>query len=271
MEKIDLAQVDQLKQIGEYLAQEREKAGMPLQEIALKTYIPLRLLEALESGQVERLPEPVFVQGFIRRYAEMLGLDGNKIAEKFNYQPSAITNPILAPVSESESDGIIKKKVIEQDPITHVSRGWSWPQWPYKKLLLLGSAVVAVFAGVSVVGSMLNSRPNTPEQDAIAPETSSPMASAAPSPAASPLAAPHEVTVTLKETAWLKVVADGKSEFEGILEPGEKRTWTAEKTLEITSGNAGGVILSYNQGTAKPMGELGIPESMTFPQAAADE
>jgi len=80
---LNTVQQEQLRAIGTYLNQVRQEQALSLEEISAKTYIPLRLLKAIETGQEQPLPEPVFVQGFIRRYADLLGLDGMELAQKF--------------------------------------------------------------------------------------------------------------------------------------------------------------------------------------------
>jgi hypothetical protein len=60
------------------------------------------------------------------------------------------------------------------------------------------------------------------------------------------------------------VVADGKTVFVGTLPKGEQQAWTAQKTLVVTSGNAGAVQLSHNNGPAKPMGKLGQVQEARF-------
>ena len=71
-----------------------------------------------------------------------------------------------------------------------------------------------------------------------------------------------QVGVTLKETSWIQVIADGKTTFEGTLEQGSKRTWKAQKELTVKAGNAGGVLVSVNQEQAKKMGKLGQVEQL---------
>jgi cytoskeletal protein RodZ len=77
------AQTEQLKEIGAYLRQLRQEQSISTEEVAAKTFIPLRILKALEEGQPEHLPEAVFIQGFIRRYADVLDLDGAALAKTF--------------------------------------------------------------------------------------------------------------------------------------------------------------------------------------------
>ena len=83
MNHLNPAQVEQLKEIGAYLRQIRQEVSIPIEEISAKTLIRLGMLKAIEEGQPDQLPEPVFVQGFIRRYADALGLDGVALAKTF--------------------------------------------------------------------------------------------------------------------------------------------------------------------------------------------
>lgn len=88
-------QVEQLKDIGAYLRQFREEKSISTEAVAAKTFIPLRLLKALEEGQLDQLPEPIFVQGFIRRYADAIDLDGEALAKTFsiNLLPAKADTP----------------------------------------------------------------------------------------------------------------------------------------------------------------------------------
>ncbi len=70
------SQLEKLQSIVAVLRQRRQEKSLSLEEIAAKTYIQLRLLRALEENQVEKLPEPVFVLGFIRKYAKLVDMDG---------------------------------------------------------------------------------------------------------------------------------------------------------------------------------------------------
>lgn len=66
------------------------------------------------------------------------------------------------------------------------------------------------------------------------------------------------VHTTLRATApcWVRIVADGKPVFEGTLQPGTERTWSAGKVIEMTMGNAGGVRLVVD---GKELGAAGRP------------
>ncbi|MBD2679121.1 MULTISPECIES: helix-turn-helix transcriptional regulator [Nostoc] len=80
MTPLNEAQLEQLKEISTHLRQVRQQKSIRIEEISEKTMIRLGVLEALEHERFEELPEPIFLQGFIRRYGDALGLDGNTLS-----------------------------------------------------------------------------------------------------------------------------------------------------------------------------------------------
>jgi cytoskeleton protein RodZ len=60
--------------LGEYLKRERELRQISLEEVAEGTKIAIYRLRAMEAGRWEELPAEVFVKGFIKSYAEFIGL-----------------------------------------------------------------------------------------------------------------------------------------------------------------------------------------------------
>ena len=71
------------------------------------------------------------------------------------------------------------------------------------------------------------------------------------------------VDIDLKERCWLKVVVDGKVEFEGTLAKGSKRSWQGKEQINIIAGNAGGVVVTYNHGKEKILGKPGQVQEVT--------
>ena len=59
--------------VGTFLRELRTRRGVSLEEIARKTRVAPRYLEALEADAYDQLPAPVFVRGFIRAYCQALG------------------------------------------------------------------------------------------------------------------------------------------------------------------------------------------------------
>lgn len=59
---------------GRILAAAREAQGLTVAQVADKLKLTSRQIEAIEAEDAARLPEPVFVRGFVRNYARMLGV-----------------------------------------------------------------------------------------------------------------------------------------------------------------------------------------------------
>jgi cytoskeletal protein RodZ len=72
--------------IGSLLHEGRQRTGLSLKEIAERTCIRRAYLEALETDRFELLPGEVYVQGFMRLYAEAIGLDAAPLLEQLRQQ-----------------------------------------------------------------------------------------------------------------------------------------------------------------------------------------
>ena len=87
-EKIDVdfekQRQEKLTEIGLSLQEIREHRQLSVDVISNKTYIPMRLLKAIEEAKIEALPEPVYTRELLRKYANYLGLNGDDFAKHFN-------------------------------------------------------------------------------------------------------------------------------------------------------------------------------------------
>ncbi|MDR3641389.1 MAG: DUF4115 domain-containing protein [Humidesulfovibrio sp.] len=65
-----------LLELGDLLKREREKRGLSVRDVMESTKISRRNLNALEGGEVKLLPHPVYLKGYVRNYARLVGLVG---------------------------------------------------------------------------------------------------------------------------------------------------------------------------------------------------
>ncbi len=65
--------------VGEVLRQTRSRRGLSLEEVEQAIRIPRKYLLALEEGDMSRLPSPAYARGFLRTYANYLGLDEREV------------------------------------------------------------------------------------------------------------------------------------------------------------------------------------------------
>jgi DnaJ-class molecular chaperone len=68
---------------GKTLKQIRERIGIELQMISKETKISLKVLECIEEEAFENLPPLVYLKGFLKGYAQSLGLDPSKVVEEY--------------------------------------------------------------------------------------------------------------------------------------------------------------------------------------------
>ena len=73
-----------IENFGSYLKHERELRGFSLEEIATRTKISIHFLQALENNQFDDLPEKVFIKGYIRSFARIIGSDEHEMLNAFD-------------------------------------------------------------------------------------------------------------------------------------------------------------------------------------------
>jgi cytoskeleton protein RodZ len=71
-------------EIGSSLRTAREHRQLDLPEVERATRIRTRYLAALEDERFDVLPAPAYAKGFLRTYADFLGLDGQRFVDEFN-------------------------------------------------------------------------------------------------------------------------------------------------------------------------------------------
>jgi cytoskeletal protein RodZ len=230
---------ESLALLGAQLRQAREQHGLTLEEVAAETLIQPRMLQAIETGNLQALPEPVYIQGMIRRIADTLGLNGTEFAKSF---PVATHTPTM----------VEPFKMADPVSLRPIHLYWVY----------LG-VIIAAVGGLSFLmnrgGTNSGVATNTPRPNAaVSP------ANPRPTPVATPIPTQVQAAVTAQQEAWLEVRADGKVIYEGTMTPGAKQTWTAKKELNLYSGNAGGVMVSLNGAPAKPLGKPGQRGEATY-------
>ena len=72
-----------MKELGEWLKKTREEQNIKLSDIEQETKIRMRYLEAIEAGDMDILPEPVYTMGFLRSYAHAIGVDEEQVAQYY--------------------------------------------------------------------------------------------------------------------------------------------------------------------------------------------
>ncbi|MEE3092539.1 MAG: helix-turn-helix domain-containing protein, partial [Pseudomonadota bacterium] len=85
--------------VGRYLKSQREQRGEDAAQVADMLRIHRSYLQAIEESDIEKLPGPTYAVGFVRAYAEYLGLDGAQVADRFKEEGKvkASRTPLVLP------------------------------------------------------------------------------------------------------------------------------------------------------------------------------
>jgi cytoskeleton protein RodZ len=264
-----------MKELGQKLRDTRERLGITLEEVENATRIRTYHLAALERGDIDSLPSPVQVRGFLGNYADYLGLDSDEIlleyAEKLqSRRPKARTPAALQEPRNGPSVQIHSRR----------------PRWLSFDLAITATIILAVFAiliwGSSrlmqsirqggqatddemafLIPSETPTMTNTPLGEST-PVPSDPTGETAEEETEIPtqplvLGLNSEVNLRLvaRQRAWVRVLVDDEEVFAGRMLPGEEQTFTGQQSVVVSTGNGAGVRVYYNGQDQGTMGDVG--------------
>jgi len=251
--------------IGERLRRQRLQNKISLETVSLETKIGVRLLEAIEAGQFEKLPGGVFRRSFVLQYARALELDPEEIASELNQlnqfdEIPALPNSETVMAREPRSDSgfgfrgdisglsgsTLGSLITAVGVIMACALVYSWWQAPRTAKVEMAS-VQPTARIVEAAPATVAEAPTPPPQ--AAPTVPTPEAGLGP-------ADPAHVRVGLSadETTWISISSDGKNVFAQSLEAHQTKIVEASSKVRLLVGNAGGLEISLN---GKPIGPIG--------------
>lgn len=122
--------------IGADLRAARVRHGYSLQEVSSRLRIQLDYLEAIEAGQFEALPGPAYAIGFLRSYANALGVDGEDVVLRFKSEsavdPGQTKLVFPTPVQEARRPGAA---VVAASLAVAVAGYVGWAYWQQESRL----------------------------------------------------------------------------------------------------------------------------------------
>ncbi len=236
---------------GEVLAAARTAKGIELVDIAKETRVPLRHLKALEADDHELLPALPYAIGFVKNFAQYVGLDPETIAAQFRAETSKLAH-VPSPLSMEPLD---ERRL------------------PSRSLVMASIAIIVlVIAGLSAWGAgVFDSAPVVNTKEIAVAEPSPPMSAnpdvtpdqgIAAAPLAASAAAPVAagiVVLTATEDVWVKIYdrATRANAKIGILKSGESYAVPADRPgLLLWTGKAGALAITVG---GRPVAPLGGP------------
>jgi cytoskeleton protein RodZ len=116
-------------EVGDLLRASRLRHGQELADVARALRIRIVYLQAIEDARYEDLPGTVYAIGFIRSYAEHLGLDGEHLVERFKADASgqrATRKPLMTFPAMVPENGIPRGAVITMGALILIGAYGAW-------------------------------------------------------------------------------------------------------------------------------------------------
>jgi len=275
-----------LERLGDLLRRVREERGDDIQQIADYLCIRRGFLVALENNRYDEFPADAYVIGFLRSYANYLGVDSKDAIDRYRNEMAGRrkrpTLQIPTPITEGRTPSTLLMvgaaiaafliyalwyAISSSDRATVTTP----PALPSASApaseAAINEAATNPIPVASVVmpppadttttspGITLSSPAPAPTNAASPPTTTTPP-SAPPAEAVSPAnptsanaAAPKDslLTIRAEQSAWVMVSdRSGHALFDHVMKPGE--TYSVPKTpgLSLTTGNGSGIVLTMD-------------------------
>ena len=255
--------------IGRVLERARKDRGLTLEEAEKATKIRRRYLEGLEQDDYTVLPDAVYARGFLKTYANFLGLDGDELSKELRTRKkprrerrlsyaapgsSEFDRPIISPGGVPGSE---KRKISGSTLVT----------------VAIAALVIAALVGaLYFVGLGVRSSDAGEAERISAPVEPRPKGQG--TKEEEPAAAPSgRLTVGVEvegAPAWIRVSSDSETVFEEVVRPGFSRTFEASRAVGIRAGDAGAVSVEVNGQDVGPLGDPGqvLEKSYTLKSAS---
>jgi len=275
-----MSQAAVASRVGTDLSAARERLGWDLKDIAAHLRIRLPYLEAIEQGRVKDLPGNAYAVGFVRTYAQALGLDPDEVGRRFRAEVADLNRKteldFPAPVPER---GVPAGAVVLLGVVLAVGAYAGW----YKLSGNRGPSVERVEAVPERLAKLADpDAPAAPSQTAqsLAPQAVatatpadepapySPTSAAAASipmhvpspPVAAPPPLPDGARILLRARAdsWVQVRDHaGAIVLNRVMRKDESWVVPAKGDYALTTGNAGGTDLVVDGVSAPSLGADG--------------
>jgi hypothetical protein len=232
----------------------RESAGLTLEDISAETKVSRRILQALENGQFQYLPEKVFSRSFVAQCARTIGIDEGPLVESFDrawesYTLASGTHPNLFAVTNGVRPTI------------------RWRFWIPIAIggLILVVAAAAILRGTNSVADGLQPDPRrsgASQMAAVQPtgltEPPTPLAEVqSPTPEIADGSMVNVIVeVEAGEECWIHYRDRDGMTGQQLLSDGRRLVLDLAGPVKLTVGNAGAVSLTVDGITYR---DLGLP------------
>jgi cytoskeletal protein RodZ len=240
------------------LRNERESRNITLAEIARKTRINVKYLEALEQGSFDVLPQ-TYIRAFVKSYAEAVGVSAEQllhrydviVSQKYSGQQPDRTESLPSPLTPTKE----KDSVIEKEKKTRLV------------FVVVVGFIVTIVIGFYLFDSFSStfaphSVPETSFQEVLKEQEKQPVALTIDSVDTTKVFVQKEPdSLVLRaislDSVWITITRDSLPPRSGYMLKGRYRTYFAKREFLISLSDAGAIKLLLNGKELEPLGAKG--------------
>jgi cytoskeleton protein RodZ len=269
------------QEVGQALQHQRELLGLSLEDVERHTHLRQRYLVALEAGDLQGLPSPVQGRGMLNNYATFLGMNPEPLLLRFAEGLQARRTVQAMDQPEKRPARAKKRKSRLPAPLRRIFSGDLLIGLGLAFFLLIFVAWLAV--RIFSMTSQENVTPTALSINEVLLATATPSQTPTPLPVTPTAPAPPQpfpvqavatdaltgatlpageqtgvqIYITVGQRGWLRAIVDGTTEYDGRVVPGSAYTFSGDSTVEILTGNAGGLQVTLNGIDLGTMGNFG--------------
>lgn len=245
----------------------REEKGLTLDIVHEATKVPLDALKAIEEGYSVRLMTPFYYRGFIKIYAEFLGLDSKEVQRLYGLEAALKKTSASAAVIATAPKKIVKPKAPPNNYAKEQAQEWLSGVFTQKNLVKFGKFIgvlIVIFFLFRMTGCIINgikSKLQEKPKTAVVKSVKKPVVKKeekAPAVVVEPAAKVPQgikaestnnkvrlVVRALKDTS-VQVKADGKVVFQMTMKKGTMESWDAKQEILLSGKNINELDMEVN-------------------------
>jgi len=245
---------------SEELRKERESRQITLSDIAQRTRINIKYLQAIEQGAFDVLPQ-TYVRAFIKAYAEAVGINATEALKKYDIH-STPEHKIETATTKDEARTYLRPETADQELQQEKKMRMvtvsvilavgliilAFYLWNYFEMVAPSQTVKeTAFQNVVKEQEML-------QPQAIAADT---VDSTSMVKAEVPKVDSLVLRVVATDSVWITIIRDSLPPRSGYMLRGRYRTYVARKGFSISVSDGGSIRLLLNGKEIAPIGEKG--------------
>ena len=261
---------------GKLLLDARVARGMTLVQVSAFTKISVSKLQAIERDDIESLPGGIFTRGFVRSYAETVGLDPQDTLAQFEarFPDESSVATLHATIAGRANEEFVRRQRTAKSVVWLALLAVPLVVWLLRVVLPVniepsvpaGTAAadgeLGTEAGFELPpGSQTAQEPASPPPVEAEPASPRPVDSAAlrANPSSAAAAVSGRLTMEINTTAdcWVRASADGETVVSRLFRAGEREVIVAEEAIDLRVGDAAAFAFTINQRSGRSLGGSG--------------